>query len=194
MKGVSRIAAGLLALGILACIGGKDDQTSSDQADQSVATTSALAEPWGSMNLPLGDGQILKADPHMLLVAWDQGGDKNMVHDDWKNAITAKGWAFQESYQNTDFIASIFKKNHDFVGLAIGNDAETNALYAYMEDLGDLEGGDVAQARQRIHPPRLARYNLRRQGHGVPATRNRPAVKGARRAPAVKRGRTAVKH
>jgi hypothetical protein len=131
----------------LACGGATTDtpKTTEPVTTEPVASTSTLPEPWGSMNLPVGVGEVLTADNTMLLVTYETAS-LTSLSTDWSNAVMAAGYVQAEDVSTPGLTAIIYKKDTKLVGLATGQEEGVN--FAYMEDLGVVADSAIRSGRR----------------------------------------------
>lgn len=158
MRTVTLLAVSLSLAFALACSGlvpptdegqtSSPDGTTPDEVEPTEVATPAptsLPEPWASMMLPVGDGEIIEASAESALVSYPTSSLLTLTNT-WTGALTNAGYAQVEDVSKPGITALIFRKANNQVGLVTGQEEGVN--FAYVEDLGKVKTSMVRGQRK----------------------------------------------
>ncbi len=154
MRPLSLFVSGLALVAVLACGGSSSTETTSTSSQSSSsAPAQTLPEPWGSMSLPIGTGEVVDATVESVLVAYPSESLITLTNT-WTDSLIKNGYTKSQDVSQPGITAIIFAKGPQQVGLATGQEEGVN--FAYVEDLGKVSSSVVRGQRKAGMKPRGA--------------------------------------
>lgn len=149
MRPLTLLFSGLALASILACGGSSTEPATTTTTTPTQTTAPAanpsLPEPWASMSLPVGSGEVVDATVESVLVAYPSESLITLTNT-WTDALIKNGFSKSQDVSQPGITAIIFAKGPQQVGLATGQEEGVN--FAYVEDLGKVSTSVVRGQRK----------------------------------------------